>query len=261
MSIHSTAIIHPTAKIAKNVNIDAYAVIGPDVVIADGCHIRAHTVLEYAELGENCVVYPFVSIGLEPQHLKYKGEKTKVVVGARCQFRESVTIHRGTALDKNVTIIGNDCYFMALSHVAHDCVIGDNVVMANGAQLAGHVQVGNNVFISTTVGIHQFTRIGAGALISGGAMVPLDVAPFCIAQGDRATLKGLNVIGMRRMGLKKENIKAVKEAYRAVFHSKLLLAEALKTAALQSEDPYVAMFRQFLSSPKRGYIRPEEIAV
>ncbi len=186
MSVHSTAIVDPHTKLGVNVQIDAYAVIGPGVTLGDECHVYPHTYIERTTLGEACQVFPQASLGLAPQHLMYKGEPTQLVVGDRVTFREGVTAHRGMPSAGGVTRIGNDCFIMALSHIAHDCHVGNNVIFANGAQLAGHVEIGDNAFISTTVGIHQFVRIGRGAMISGGAMVPLDVAPFCIAQGDRA---------------------------------------------------------------------------
>ena len=260
MTIHPSAVIDPGATIGAGVEIGPFAVIGPETVIGDRCRIFPHTMIAYTRLGNDCVVYPQASLGLEAQHLGYKGEPARVVVGDRCVFREGVTVHRGTAFDKSETVIGNDGFFMALSHIAHDCRIGDNVIMANGAQLAGHVEIGDRCFISTTVGIHQFVRIGAGSLVSGGAMVPQDVAPFCIAQGDRATLRGLNIIGMRRAGLSRESIKNVKAAYQVVFRSGRLLADALADPALHVDDAAVAVFRQFLSVPKRGFVRPEGAA-
>ncbi len=256
MSIHASAIIDSKAKIGKDVSIGAFAVIGPDVEIGDGCRIWSHTTLEHVTLGQKCEVYPQVSLGLAPQHLKYAGEPTRLVVGDRTVFREGVTAHRGTALDKSLTKIGSDCYFMALSHIAHDCVIGNNVIMANAAQLAGHVTVGDNVFISTMVGVHQFVRIGRGAMISGGAMVPMDVAPHCVAQGDRATVKGLNIVGMRRMKMSRDDIRQVKNAYRAMFFDNLLLDEAVRTPELNVPNAHVKAFREFFMEPKRGFLRP-----
>lgn len=260
MSIHPTAIVDSSARIGKNVSIGPYTVIGPDVEIGDGCKIWNNVTIEYTTLGEKCEVYPNVTLGLAPQHLKYAGEKTRLVVGARTVFRESVTAHRGTPLDKSITTIGNDCYFMALSHIAHDCRLGNSVIMANGAQLAGHVAVGDNVFVSTTVGIHQFVRIGKGAMISGGAMVPLDVAPFCVAQGDRAEVKGLNIVGMRRMGIDRASLKLVKDAYKTVFHRGFSLADALEQPELKNPDANVKLFRDFFLEPKRGFLRPAALS-
>ena len=256
MSIHPQAIVDSTAKIGKNVTIGPFAVVGADVEIGDGCTLWPHTVVEHTRLGAGCQVFPQASVGLPPQHLKYKGEKTHVEVGERTVFREGVTVHRGTALDKSVTTIGNDCYFMALSHVAHDCRIGNSVIMANAAQLAGHVHVDDNTFISSTVGVHQFVRIGRGAMISGGAMVSLDLAPFCLAQGDRAEVRGLNLVGMKRLGMDRESIRLVKAAFKTVFFSGLRLEDALKEPALHEKNSYVAAFNEFFHDPKRGYMRP-----
>jgi UDP-N-acetylglucosamine acyltransferase len=256
VSVHSAAIVDSQTKMGKDVQIDAYAVIGPGVVLGDGCHIYPHTYLEHTTLGAACQVFPQVSLGLPPQHLLYRGEPTRLTVGNRVTFRESVTAHRGMPSAGGETRIGDDCFIMALSHIAHDCRVGNNVIFANGAQLAGHVEVGNNVFVSTTVGIHQFVRIGRGAMISGGAMVPLDVAPFCIAQGDRAELRGLNVVGMRRSGMDRTTISAVKAAYKAVFISGLTLGEALQSPELGVDNDAVRDFRSFLSQPKRGFLRP-----
>jgi UDP-N-acetylglucosamine acyltransferase len=256
MNIHPTAIVHSGTRLGKDVVIDAYAVIGPNVSLGDRCHIWPHTNIEYTTLGNDCQVYPQVSLGLPPQHMGDSGDASRVVIGERCIFREGVTVHRGTKFQNNVTIVGNDGYFMALSHIAHDCQVGNNVIMANGAQLAGHVVVADRCFISATVGIHQFVRIGVGALVSGGAMVPLDVAPYTIAQGDRAVLRGLNIVGMRRAGLSRQSIKAVKQAYKAIFLSGLPLNEALQHSDVLVEDPHVVLFRTFLQTPKRGFVRP-----
>ncbi len=261
MSIHSTAIVDAKAKIGKNVSIGPYAVIGPEVEIGDDCKIWPHVTIEYTHLGKNCEVFPQTSLGLAPQHMKYKGEPTRLEVGDRVVFREGVTAHRGTPLDKNMTRIGNDCYFMALSHIAHDCVVGNNVIMANAAQIAGHVHVGDNAFISATVGIHQFVRLGTGVIISGGAMVPLDVAPFCMAQGDRAEIKGLNLVGMRRMGMDRDSIKAIKAAFKKVFFNGLPLAEAIGQPEMLVNNPFVKTFHDFFLEPKRGYLRPGKLAI
>lgn len=256
VNIHPSAVIDPTAKLGHDVTVGPFAVIGPDVVIGDRTRVISHAVLEYVEMGPDCVVYPYVTLGMTPQHLRYAGEKTKLIVGARTTFRESVTAHRGTPFDNGVTKIGDDCYFMALSHVAHDCVIGNKVIMANAAQIAGHVQIADNCFISTTVGIHQFVRIGKGALVSGGAMVSLDVAPYCIAQGDRAYLRGLNIVGLRRIGAKRETISALRAAYKALFLNALSLTDAMAHPSVNAPDPLVKEFKEFFMMPKRGFTRP-----
>jgi len=256
MSLHPTAIIHPSAKLGPDVEIGPYVVIGPGVTLGARSRILSHAVIEYTTMGEECVVYPQVTIGLAPQHMGYKNEPTSVVVGNRCTFREGVTVHRGTPLDRGVTILGDSCYLMAYSHVAHDCVLGNSVIMANESLLAGHVKVGDRSFISALTGIHQFGRIGNIAMISGGAMVSSDVIPFAIAQGDRAKIVGINVVGLRRAGVPRESVKLIKEAYRTLFFSKLTIAEALKTPALTIEDPNIKMIREFISESKLGFARP-----
>jgi len=260
VTIHAAAIVDPSATLGVNVQIDAYAVVGPNVTLGDNCHLYPHTYIEHTVLGNDCQVFPNASLGLPPQHLLYKGEPTRLLVGNRVIFRESVTAHRGMPSAGGETRIGDDCFIMALSHVAHDCHVGNSVIFANGAQLAGHVEVGNNAFISTTVGVHQFVRIGRGAMISGGAMVPLDVAPFCVAQGDRAELRGLNIVGMRRAGLDRNVIRSVKEAYKTVFLSNLTLLDALATPELNVNNEAITDFRTFLSQPKRGFLRPSPLA-
>ncbi|MCB4755681.1 MAG: acyl-ACP--UDP-N-acetylglucosamine O-acyltransferase [Elusimicrobia bacterium] len=256
--IHSTAVIHPSAKIGKDVSIEPYAVIGPEVTLGDRCRVASFAVLEHTELGPECQVFPHASLGLAPQHLGYKGEKTKLVVGARCVFREGVTVHRGSLFDRGITTIGTDGYFMATSHIAHDCQVGNNVILANGATLAGHCIIGDYCFISGMVGLHQFVRIGTGALCSGGAMVSRDVAPFCIAQGDRATLHGFNVVGLRRRGVNQKTLLLLKEAYRTVFLSNLSLTEALEHPTLNIDNEHITLFREFFRASKRSFIRPAE---
>lgn len=261
MNIHPTAVVHPTASIGKDVEIGPYAIIGPDAVIGDRCVIGSHSVIEFTELGADCTVFPHACLGMAPQHLLYKGEKTKLVVGARSVFRESVTAHRGTVLDKGVTTIGNDCYFMALSHVAHDCRIGHNVILANAVQLAGHVEVGDHSFVSGTACVHQHVRLGAGCMVSGGAMVVLDIAPYCNAQGDRASLRGINVVGLKRRKVGRDSIRKIKDAYVKVFQSGLGLRDALATPELSDGDVHVQQFRNFLLGSKRGITRPAADAI
>jgi UDP-N-acetylglucosamine acyltransferase len=256
--IHPSAIVDKTAEIAANATVGPYAIIGPGVRIGAGCRIGAHAVLEYVTLGENCEVYPQALIGLPAQHLRYKGEPARVEVGTGTVFREGVTIHRGTPFDESVTRIGNNCFFMAMSHVAHDCRIGNNVTIANGSVLGGHAQVGDNVFISGLAAVHQFGRLGKGSMLSGGGMAVLDIAPFCYAQGDRATLRGINLIGMRRLGYDRQQIRDVKEAYRTMFFSGLLVEEALARPELNTGGEAVSTFREFLKSGKRGFARPEK---
>lgn len=256
MTVHPTAIVDSSAKIGANVSIGAFSVIGPGVVLGNGTNIHTHATLEYAELGASCEVYPYTSIGLPAQHLGYKGEPSRVLVGEKTIFREGVTVHRGTAFDASETKIGKECFFMAMSHVAHDCRIGDNVVMANGAVLGGHAEIGDRTFISGLVAVHQFVRVGKGAMLSGGAMVTQNVPPYSIAQGDRATWRGLNLVGLKRSGMTKESIRNLKNAFRIIYSSGLRLEEALKDPIFSSSDPSLKELKDFFANIKRGFIRP-----
>ncbi len=258
--IHSTAIVDPGAVLGADVEIGPFVIIGPNVRLGDRCKVLSHAVIEHTTLGSGCEVYPYVTLGLQAQHLGYKGEPAQVVVGNDTVFREGVTVHRGTAFDQSLTSIGDNCFFMAYAHIAHDCKVGNRVILANAAMLAGHVAVGDNAFISATAGLHQFVRAGTCVMISGGSMVPYDVAPFAIAQGDRAELRGINVVGMRRMGFDRAAIRLVKEAYKATFLSGLRLQDALQTPEVNADNPAVKIFRDFLSVPKRGIIRAAESA-
>jgi UDP-N-acetylglucosamine acyltransferase len=207
-------------------------------------------------MGDANRVFQFASIGAAPQDTKYRGEPTRLEIGARNTFRESVTVHRGTVAGGGVTQLGNDGLYMAYSHVAHDCVIGDHVIMANGAALAGHVAIEDYAIVGGLVAIHQHTRIGESAMLGGGAMVVMDIVPFCTAVGDRARLAGPNVVGIKRRGLGDEAVRAVRTAYRILFQSKLRLEEAL--ARLRAELPdsrEVAHMVRFIEGSQRGICR------
>jgi len=256
IQIHPSAQVDPGAEIGDGTVIGPYAIIGEKVIIGENCRIGSHTVIEFTEMGKDCVVFPFASLGLPAQHTQYKGELTKLVVGDKCTFREGFTAHRGTLFDKGITKIGNNGFFMAYSHIAHDCVVGNNVIMANGAVFAGHVEVSDNCFISALSATHQFTRIGKGAIISGGAMVSQDVAPFCIAQGDRALLRGLNMVGLKRLGIPLASLKLLKQAYKTMFLQGLVLEEAIKHPDLNLSDPWIHTFKEFFLRKKRGFVRP-----
>lgn len=252
--IHPTAVIHPTARLAAGVEVGPYAVIGPEVEAGPGTWIGPHAIVEYATLGAGCKIHPHAFVGTPPQDLKYKGEKTRVRIGDGTVVRECVTVNRGTSAS-GLTSVGKNCLLMAYCHVAHDCALGDDVIMANVGTLAGHVQVGDSVVIGGLVAVHQFTRIGAGAMLGGGSKVAADVAPFCMTHGDRAVIVGLNVVGLRRRGLSREALSAIKEAYKIIFHSGLSLEAAV--AALEKVGvPEVGLFVDFLRKPSRGLCRP-----
>ncbi|WP_456433114.1 acyl-ACP--UDP-N-acetylglucosamine O-acyltransferase [Thermosulfuriphilus sp.] len=255
--IHPTAIIHPRAEIASGVSIGAYTVIGEGVEIGPDCEIASHVVIEgLTRLGARNRIYPFVSIGGAPQHLKYGGEPTRVEIGDDNVIREYVTINRGTALDKGVTRIGNGCFLMAYVHVAHDCVLEDGVIMANAATLGGHVEVGERAILGGLVAIHQFCRIGKMAFVGGASGVNKDVPPFVLARGNPARLYGLNLVGLRRSGMATEVLEALRRAFGIIFKSSFSLAEAL--AKVREEVPQfdeIKAFVEFIENSERGVLR------
>lgn len=254
---HPTAIIDPGAQLDPSVEVGPYAVIGPKVKIGAGSSVGPHAVLTGdTTLGQRNRVFQFASVGAEPQDLKYAGEDTKLVIGDDNLIREFTTLHKGTAGGGGVTRIGNKNLFMAYSHVAHDCVVGDGCVLANSVALAGHVEVGDHVVLGGLAGVHQFTRIGKHAFIAAGAVVVMDVPPYCTAQGDRAELAGLNSVGLARHGHSEDQIRRIKEAYQVLFRSKLGLNEAL--AQLKAElgtHPEIAHLLDFVGASKRGLTR------
>lgn len=255
--IHPTALIDPSARLGQDVRIEPYAVIGADVDIGDGCQIGHHAViLGPTRLGRDNRIFPHACLGGEPQDIGYAGEATRLEIGARNVIREFVTIHRGTPKDRGVTRVGDDNMFMVHAHIAHDCVIGDHVIMANAATLAGHVTVGDYVNIAGLCAIHQFVRIGAHAMLGGGSMVPLDIPPFMLANGNRAKLYGLNVRGLQRRGFSPEDLRQLKQAYHLLFRSGQRLTEA--TAAVRAaglDSPPVVQLLDFVAESKRGITR------
>ncbi|MBW8310260.1 MAG: acyl-ACP--UDP-N-acetylglucosamine O-acyltransferase [Candidatus Paracaedibacteraceae bacterium] len=216
--IHPTTIIDPSAQIGKNFKAGPFCYVGPHVIIGDDVELKSHVVLEgYTTLGNRNIIYPFASIGHIPQDKKYSGEITSLEIGDDNIIREYVTMQPGTATDSKVTKIGNRGLFMVGTHIAHDCIIGDDVIFANHATLAGHVMVENNVIIGGLSAIHQFVRIGAHAMIGGMSGVEHDVIPYGIVIGERARLSGLNLVGLKRRGFSQKSINALREAYRTLF--------------------------------------------
>src|SRR5258706_9062869 len=253
--IHPTAVIHATAQIDPTAKIGPYAVIGEDTTLGPRVSVGPQAVGEFAEVGEGCQIHAGAFVGTAPQDLKYRGERTKLVMGSGCVVREAVTLNRGTAAT-GVTKIGARCLFMAYSHVAHDCVIGSEVILANSVAVAGHCEVGDWAIIGGMVGLHQFIRVGKLAMIGAGAMVPLDIPPFTMAQGDRAKLHGLNLIGMRRRGLAPEAIKNLKKVYHEVFDSSVTLKEHIARLSNEERTLPVKEFVSFIQTSPRGICRP-----
>lgn len=232
--IHPTAIVDPKARIADTAIIGPFCVVGPDVELSDRVELVSHVAVAGAtSVGEGTRIFPFASIGHPPQDLKFKGEKSRLEIGANCQIREHVTMNPGTEGGGLLTKVGDNCLFMASTHVAHDCKVGNNVIMANNATLAGHVTVGEYAFLGGLSAVHQFVRVGRLAMIGGMTGVEADVIPYGLVMGNRAYLSGLNIIGLRRRGFSREDIHTLRNAYRLLFAPEGTLQERLADVEVQ----------------------------
>jgi UDP-N-acetylglucosamine acyltransferase len=217
-AIDPTARVAPGARIGDGASIGPYCIIGPEVVVGEGCRLVANVhIVGHTTIGARTVVYPFASLGTPPQSVKYRGGPTRLVIGVDCDIRENVTINTGTEDDRGVTEIGDRCFLMAGSHVAHDCKVGSDVTFANNAVIGGHVSVGDHSFLGGQAAVRQFVRIGEGAMIVGISGVRADIIPWGMAQGPLASLVGINVVGLRRRGFAKREILCLREAYRDLF--------------------------------------------
>lgn len=257
--IHPTAIVAATAEVADDARIGPYCLVGEGVRIGAGCELASHVVVTgRTRIGQNNRIFPFASIGHEPQDLKYKGEPSEIVIGDGNTIREGVTINPGTQGGGMLTSIGNNNLLMAYAHVAHDCRIGDGVVLANCATLAGHVEVQNGAIIGGLSAIHQFVRIGSLAMVGGMSGVVKDVPPFCLtAGGYRPGLAGINIIGLKRRGVPQASVQLLKELYRLLLASAGKLAERLAQAEqLVGEDAYGRAMVDFVRDAKRGLTLP-----
>ena len=240
MTAHPTAIIEDGASIGEGARIGPFCYVGPGVVIGRDVELKSHVVIAGdTALGDGCRVFPFASLGHEPQDLKYRGEPVSLRIGNRCTFREGVTVNPGTAGGASQTTIGDDCTLLANAHVAHDCVLGDRVVFSNNVMLAGHCTVGDDVIFGGGAAAHQFCRIGRNAFVGGLAGVEGDVIPFGMALGNRAYLGGLNLVGMKRAGMDRASIHAVRAAYRDLFAGDQPVAE--KAAELRERNSDAAV--------------------
>lgn len=255
--VHPTAIVDARAEIDGDVQIGPYCVIGAGVRIGKGCRVHSHAVISgRTTLGEGNVVFPFASIGDTPQDLKYKGEPSELLIGNRNTIREYVSLNPGTTGGGMVTRVGDQNLLMMQCHIAHDCLLGDRNVVANGATLGGHVVIEDFVIVGGLVGIHQFVRIGTGAILGAGSMVSKDVPPYCNATGDRAKLHGLNLEGLKRRGFDKTVIALLRKAYRIVFQSALRTEDALKKIREELPSiPEIEKFVSFIAQSQRGVCR------
>lgn len=267
MSIDPTASIHPSsvidagAVIGAHCNIGPFCHIGPDVRLGDYVELKSHVVIAgHTEIGSETRIWPFASIGHQPQDLKFHGEESRLIIGARNMIRESVSMNPGTEGGGGITRVGDDCLFMLGSHVGHDCQVGNRVVMANSASLAGHVEVGEDVIIGGLTGIHQFCKIGRGAMIGAVSMVTNDVIPFGAVVSERPDLAGLNLIGLKRRGMDKDHINGLRAAFKELFEDEGILKERLDTVrALYAQNPLVMEVVDFLGvDSKRKFLTPRE---
>jgi UDP-N-acetylglucosamine acyltransferase len=255
--IDPRAVVHPGARLGQEVAIGPFAVIGDEVTLGDRCRVGSHAVIEGpAEIGPDNEISPLAAIGGPPQDLKHRGEPTRIVIGARNRIREFVTLHRGTSGGGGVTTIGSDGLYMAYVHIAHDCRVGDRVVFANAATLAGHVEVGDDAQVGAFSGVHQFCRVARHAFIGGYSVLTQDALPWVTTVGNRATSHGLNMVGLRRKGYPAATIEALKHCYTLLFRSKLLLHEALARATAEvGHVPEAAYFLEFVRTSERGVCR------
>jgi UDP-N-acetylglucosamine acyltransferase len=255
--IDARAIVSAEAQLAPDVTVGPFSIIGPQVRIGARTVIGPHVVVNGpTTIGADNRIFQFASIGDAPQDKKYQGEPTRLEIGDRNVFRESCTINRGTTHDKGVTRIGNDNLFMAFSHVAHDCLIGNNTVFANSVAMGGHVEVGDWVILGGLTAIHQFIKIGAHAFLGGGAILSRDVPPYLMVAGNPAVPHGINAEGLRRRGFNEEQIRHIREAYRVLYRSDLKLADALaRLAPLAQERPEIRTFVDFIDASTRSLVR------
>ncbi|MBO8130350.1 MAG: acyl-ACP--UDP-N-acetylglucosamine O-acyltransferase [Candidatus Marinimicrobia bacterium] len=252
--IDKSAIVSHCAKIGKNVGIGPYAYIMDNVEIGDGTQIGAHAVIASGvRIGKNCRIFHHAVIGEVPQDLKFEGEETVVEVGDNTTIREFVTINRGTKATGK-TIVGSNCFLMAYVHVAHDCRVGDNSILANAVNLGGHVEMDDWVVIGGLVGVHQFVKIGKHSFIGGGFRVTKDVPPYVLAAGEPLRFEGLNVVGLRRRGFSSEQIKKIKDAYKVIYNTNLNVLDAVKKLEKDPSDE-VKTIIEFIKSSSRGIIR------
>jgi len=257
VDVHPTSIVSPKARLAGGVKIGPYCVIGEHVVIEKGTNLLSHVVVEgHTLIGERNMVYPFVSIGSPPQDIGYRGEATRVLIGNDNLIREFTTINRATTKQDWQTVVGSENYFMAYSHIAHDCVLGSRIIMGNAATLGGHVSVGDNAIFGGMVAVHQFVRIGTYAFLGGKAGIDRDVPPFMIVAGERAKLYGVNQRGLTRLGWSKEKIAGLKKAYRILWRGRRPFEEGIRQVRAEIPSfPELEVLLSFLIKSKRGVLR------
>lgn len=258
-TIHPMAVVDAGAQIGAGCTIGPFAIIGPDVTLAANVTVKPHALVTgWTEIGAGCTIFSFASVGEVPQDLKYAGERTRLVIGENCRIRENATLHIGTAQGGGITRIGDNCLVMAGAHVGHDAQIGNNVILANYAGVAGHVVIEDNVIVGALSGIHQFVRIGEGAIIGGVSRVTHDVMPFGMVASTDGTLNGLNLIGLKRRGMAREDIAALRAAYRQLADTDAPLVETAGQLADGAESAAVRKLAAFFTEASgRSFLRPQ----
>ena len=257
--IHPGAVVAEGAQIGEGCRIGPFAVIGPDVVLAAGVEVKSHAVVTgWTEVGAGTVIFPFACVGEVPQDLKFAGERTRLIVGERCRIREGATLNTGTAGGGGVTRVGDDCLLMTGAHIGHDAQLGNRIVLANQVAIAGHCQIGDDVIIGGLSGIHQWVRIGRGAIIGAVTMVSHDVMPHGLVQGPRGDLEGLNLVGLKRRGVERSEISALRAAYQALAAGEGSFQERARALADTTDSPMVAEICAFiLSDSDRSFLTPK----
>ena len=265
MTISATAVIHPSAHvepgavIGEGARVAAFSLIGAEVTLGAGVQVKSHAVVTgWTDIGADTVIFPFACVGEIPQDLKFAGERTRLIVGARCRIREGVTLNTGTAGGGGITQVGDDCLLMTGAHVGHDAVLGNRVVLANQVAIAGHCVIGDDVIIGGLSGIHQFVRIGRGAIIGAVTMVTNDVLPFGLVQGPRGILDGLNLVGLKRRGVDRADITAMRAAYQMLAQGDGSFLDRTRRLAEETDSVYVREMTDFiLSASDRSFLTPK----
>ena len=265
MDIHGTAIVHPSAmieegaKLGAGVRVGPFSMVGADVTLHDGVEVKSHAVVTgWTEVGADTVIFPFATVGEVPQDLKYKGEKTRLFIGARCRIREGATLNTGTAGGGGVTRVGDDCLLMTGAHVGHDAQLGHRVILANQVAIAGHCVIGDDVIIGGLSGIHQWVRVGRGAIIGALTMVTNDVIPHGLVQAPRGELEGLNLVGLKRRGVERSEISALRAAYEALKDGEGAFLDRARRLGETAQSPMVRELVDFiLSVSDRSFLTPK----
>ncbi len=257
--IHPSAIIEPGAVIGADCRIGPFSLIGPEVTLGRAVEVKSHAVVTgWTEIGDDCTIWPFACIGEIPQDRKFAGERTRLVVGARCRLREGVTINTGTEGGGGITTVGDDCLFLANAHVGHDCHIGNRVTLVNCVGVAGHVHIEDDVIVGGLCGIHQFVRIGKGAIIGAVTMVTNDVMPYGLVQAPRGELEGLNLVGLKRRGASRTEITALRAAYQMLAQGEGSFLDRARRLADETDSPHVREITDFIfAASDRSFLTPK----